>query len=143
MERTLQDTGVNGVKELSFFYTNRVLRYNHRLRRQGEHLHNECLKATHEWSRSRKKEASSSKMMMQWDDSEGGESSGNEVNDGDHSYKKYKNFINANYLFFFCFFNTFLFVLEFCRPLKVQQIWKKLISYIWKIMPLSWVIFKK
>ena len=103
MERTLQDTGVNGVKELSFFYTNRVLRYNHRLRRQGEHLHNECLKATHEWSRSRKKEASSSKMMMQWDDSEGGESSGNEVNDGDHSYKKYKNFINAKYLFFLFF----------------------------------------
>jgi hypothetical protein len=95
MERTLQDTGVNGVKELSFFYTNRVLRYNHRLRMQGELLRNECLKATNEWSRSRKTESASSAMMMQWDDSEAGESSGNEFHDGDHSFKRYKKFIEA------------------------------------------------
>ena len=88
MERTLQDTGINGVKDLQFFHAKRVLRYNHRLRVQGEHLRNECLKAVNEWNRSKKTESAASAMWM--DDSEGAESSGDEDHvDGDHSYKKY------------------------------------------------------
>ena len=45
MERTLFDVGMNGVKDLHNFYTNRVLRYNDRLRQQSHNLHRACVKA--------------------------------------------------------------------------------------------------
>lgn len=53
MERTLFDVGINGVKDLHIFYTNRVLRYNDRLRQQSHNLHRACVKAVTQFDNSK------------------------------------------------------------------------------------------
>lgn len=84
MERTLHDIGINGVKDLHFFYVNRVLRYNDRLRSQAELRRRACIKAATQLDASNRTAAPSTP----WDDPEWTEWSGNEASEADQSCKR-------------------------------------------------------
>ncbi|XP_032796425.2 uncharacterized protein LOC116932704 [Daphnia magna] len=85
MERTLHDVGMNGVKDLHHFYTNRVIRYNDRLRQQSHNLHSMCVKAAVQFDHSKVGPGTP------WEESEWAELtewSGNEAMDNDSSFNR-------------------------------------------------------
>merc|ERR1712137_755942 len=85
MERTLHDTGLNGVKDLQDFYVTRIKCYNERLRLQAQRLHQSCIQASSQWKKK------STGITNSWEDSEWTEWSGNETHDPDDSFKKELN----------------------------------------------------
>lgn len=82
MERTLNDIGFNGVKELHSFYTNRVVAYNDRLHFQAQNLRQLCVDAAVKLEESRASD-------LAWEEHESGESSGNEMSEVERPYKRY------------------------------------------------------
>lgn len=86
MERTLHDVGINGVKDLHYFHTNRVLRYNDRLRQQSQNLHSMCVKVALQFDHSK-----ATGPGTPWEESEWAELtewSGNEATDIDNSFNR-------------------------------------------------------
>lgn len=84
MERTLHDIGMNGVKDLYDYHTNRVVRYNDRLRAQSFNLRRACVKVISQWD-------TRTDLTTTWtqEDSEWAEWSGNEGTDLDNSMNRY------------------------------------------------------
>ncbi len=88
MERTLFDVGMNGVKDLHTFYTNRVLRYNDRLRMQSHNLRRACVKAASQFDNSKAGDSTTGAWEEpEW--TEWTEWSGNEAADVDNSFNRF------------------------------------------------------
>ena len=80
----MHDVGMSGVKELHLFHTNRVLRYNDRLRSQAEHLRRACVKAASQLDTSK-----TGGPTTPWEDPDWNEWSGNEAQEPEFSFKRY------------------------------------------------------
>ena len=89
MERTLCDVGMNGVKDLHTFHTNRVLRYNDRLRIQSHNLRRACVKAASQFDSSKAGDSTEEPEWTEWT-----EWSGNEAADVDNSFNRYFSQLN-------------------------------------------------